>query len=68
MKITEQTKQLREKTVKQLHDLLEKEKVALHKLRFSQSFRNLKDTSKINKSKKYIARIMTILREKISSK
>ena len=66
MKSKEQLKTIRTKDVKTLTKELALEYEKLQKMRFSVRFRNLKDISQINKIKKHIARIYTVLQEKIS--
>jgi len=65
MKIKEELKTLRTKKTDLLYKELQDEYINLHKHRFSAKFRNLKDITKINKTKKKIARILTVIREKI---
>ena len=64
MKIKEELKDLRGKSVKELSAELAKTYTSLKELRFSSSFRKLKDTSKISKTRLRISRIWTILGEK----
>lgn len=66
MKSKEQLKTLRKLDAKKLHKKLNDEYTNLHELRFSTKFRNQKDTKATDKSKKTIARIYTILNEKIN--
>lgn len=68
MKVKEGLKEIRAKNIKELSILLKKEYETLRKLRFEWKMRELKDVTKIKKTKKKIARIMTILREKIGEK
>lgn len=68
MKSKEFLKTTRSKDIKVLHSDLQKEYDAIQKLRFGEKFRNVKDHSKINKARKNIARIYTVLGEKISLK
>lgn len=67
MKSKEQIKTLRNMDVKKLHKKLNEEYSSLHKKRFSTKFRNEKDIKSIQKNKKTIARIYTILNEKINT-
>lgn len=64
MKITQDIKQLKGKTAKELIKEINEAYLKLQKLRFSQSFGKIKDNYEISKNKKNIARIWTILREK----
>ncbi len=68
MKSTEYLKTTRTKDIKVLNKELQNEYDAIQKLRFGEKFRNLKDHSQIKKAKKNIARIYTVLGEKISLK
>ncbi len=65
MKIKEELKELRSKNIKDLSKSLDKENAKLRELKFSQGFRKLKDSSAIKKCKNKIARIWTIMSEKI---
>lgn len=66
MKSKETLITLRKSDVKTLYKKLNEEYKNLHNIRFSTQFRNLKDISKTKKSKQTIARIYTILAEKIN--
>jgi large subunit ribosomal protein L29 len=67
MKIKEKNKELRSKSIKDLTKILNKEYDNLHQLRFDTKFRNIKDINNIRKTKKNIARVYTIINEKINS-
>jgi large subunit ribosomal protein L29 len=58
------TDELRGKTDEQLLDLYEDLKEELYKMRLSYATGELVDTSEFSKTKKTVARIMTILRER----
>ena len=58
------TDALRGKTDEQLLDLYEDLKEELYKMRLSYATGELVDTSEFSKTKKTIARLMTILRER----
>ena len=58
------TVELRAKTDEQLLDLYEDLKEELYKMRLSYATGELVDTSEFSKTKKTVARIMTILRER----
>ena len=58
------TDELRGKTDEQLLDLYEDLKEELYKMRLSYATGELVDTSEFRKTKKTIARLMTILRER----
>lgn len=58
------SKELREKTPAQLNDELKELKDSLFKLRFQHSINQLENPHKIVETKKDIARVLTILREK----
>ena len=55
--------ELREKTVKELNDELQKLKEELFNLRFQHAINQLENPMRINAVKKDIARIKTVLRE-----
>jgi ribosomal protein L29 len=65
MKIKEELKDLRNKNLKDLSKLLDKENDKIRELRFSQGFRKLKDSRIVGKTKAKIARIWTVMGEKI---
>jgi large subunit ribosomal protein L29 len=58
------TDELRAKSDEQLLDMYEDLKEELYKLRLSYATGELVDTSEFRKTKKTVARIMTILRER----
>lgn len=58
------TKNLREKTEKELLSLLLQEREKLRKDRFQVIAGQLKDINQLRKTKKKIARILTLLKEK----
>ncbi len=60
MKATE----IREMSIADLRERIEVEKAALDTMKINHAISPLEDTSKINKAKKDIARMMTILAEK----
>jgi len=64
MKNKETVKQIRSKNIVALTRDLDKEYIKLRDLKFSRSFRKLKDTRAIGKTKKNIARIWTIIGQK----
>lgn len=66
MKIKEELKELRSKSVKEILSVLNKHYDELRKLRFKAKMLELKDVKLISKKKKMIARILTVLREKLS--
>jgi len=55
---------LREKTIAELQELLEKERAALYDLRRRIALRETQDTASVKTTRHNIARIMTILTEK----
>lgn len=57
-------KELRNKTAKDLVSLLALEREKLRNLRFSVSAKQLKNVKEINGLRKYIARILTVVKEK----
>lgn len=61
-------KELRQKTEKELTILLEEKKEELKKLKIDLSLGKLKNYKKIGQTKKDIARILTILKEKSCQK
>ena len=65
MKTKEELKELRAMDVKNLTAILKKEYDNLRKLKSELKMRELKDINKVKKTKKKIARILTILREKL---
>ncbi len=65
MKSKEELKSLRKLTTANLHKKLNEEYTSLHEFKFSTKFKNQKDIKMTNKSKKTIARIYTILVEKL---
>ncbi len=56
--------ELREKTVRELEDLLKKEQQTLFELRRKLAFHEIKDVNVIKVQRHNIARILTILTEK----
>ncbi len=56
--------EVREMSISDLRDRIEVEKANLDTMKINHSISPLEDTSKINKAKKDIARMMTILAEK----
>ena len=57
-------KEIREKTVAELNELLAKKKEELFNLRFQDAINQLENPMRISAVKKDIARVKTILREK----
>lgn len=55
--------ELREKSVQDLHTLLEKQRAELRELTFKAREMQLKEVHKISSTKKDIARILTVLKE-----
>jgi large subunit ribosomal protein L29 len=62
------TKELREKSDKELNHLLDESREKKVKLSFDLSGRNLKNHQEIRKTRKTIAKILTILKEKNNGK
>jgi len=56
--------EVRNLTTEELEDKLEDLKESMYKLRINHATGELKDTSQFQKTKKDIARIMTVLRER----
>lgn len=56
--------ELRQKNEQELHTLLNEARVKLHELSFKAAAKQLKDFSEVGKTKREIARVMTILRER----
>lgn len=61
---TIETKELRDKSVKELETMLEKERAALYDMRRKSAMRDLKDTRSLTVQRHNIARILTIITEK----
>ena len=57
-------KEIREKTVAELNELLSKKKEELFNLRFQDAINQLENPMRISAVKKDIARVKTVLREK----
>ena len=57
-------KEIREKTVAELNELLTKKKEELFNLRFQDAINQLENPMRISAVKKDIARVKTVLREK----
>ncbi len=57
-------KEIREKTVAELNELLAKKKEELFNLRFQDAINQLENPMRISAVKKDIARVKTVLREK----
>jgi len=64
MKSKEELKELRGKSSKELLQVLKNNYEEMRKLRFQAKLGELKDINKIKKTKKKIARLLTVLREK----
>jgi len=56
-------KELRQKTIKELQELLQERRKRLAQLRFDLSLKKLKNVREIREVKKDIARILTLLKE-----
>jgi large subunit ribosomal protein L29 len=59
-----ETKELRKKSTEELEKLLVELKERLLKLRFKNAYGSLENTSEIRKTRRQIARVLTILRER----
>jgi large subunit ribosomal protein L29 len=55
---------IRKKTEKELHKILAEQRDELREIRFKVASRQLKDYKKVDKIKKIISRILTIMKEK----
>lgn len=55
---------LREKTIRELEEVVEKERAALYDLRRRLALRETQDTSSVKTTRHNIARILTVLSEK----
>ena len=53
---------IKDKSVAELQELLKERRINLGKLRFDLSDKSLKDVSQISKTKKEIARILTVIK------
>jgi len=60
--------EIKNKNAAELQELLKENRVVLGKLRFDLADNSLKDVSRISKTKKEIARILTELSQKIENK
>ena len=60
--------EIKNKNATELQELLKENRVVLGKLRFDLADNSLKDVSRISKTKKEIARILTELNQKIENK
>ena len=60
--------EIKNKNAVELQELLKENRVVLGKLRFDLADNSLKDVSRISKTKKEIARILTELSQKIENK
>ena len=60
-------KEIREKSKKGLENLLQKKRADLRKLRFDLISKKIKRTSEVKKTRKDIARILTLLHQKIKN-
>ena len=60
--------EIKNKNAAELQELLKESRVVLGKLRFDLADNSLKDVSRISKTKKEIARILTELSQKIENK
>jgi len=56
--------EIRKKTEKELHKLLAEQRDELREIRFKVASRQFKDYNKVDKIKKSISRILTIMKEK----
>lgn len=61
-------KEIREKTEQELQNLIRENKEKLKKLRFSLANRQLKNTHEIQDTKTTIARVETVLKERLIQK
>lgn len=59
------TRDLREKTISELEEMVEKERAALYDLRRRLALRETQDTSAVKATRHNIARILTVLTEKM---
>ncbi|EKD56290.1 MAG: hypothetical protein ACD_58C00239G0013 [uncultured bacterium] len=66
MKVKEEIKLLINKSGKDLTKELNEGYVKLQKLKFAQAFGKTKDSNEIKKTKHHIARIWTIIRQKVN--
>lgn len=64
MKAKEEIKKIKDIDKNKLFAEIEKERASLNSLKLSVSARKEDNTSKVKKSKKYIARMMTMVNEK----
>lgn len=55
-------KDIKNKTIQEITEMLKEERIKLGKLRFELSNKTLKDVSQIRKTKKDIARILTLIK------
>jgi large subunit ribosomal protein L29 len=55
---------LREKTIRELEEMVEKERAALYDLRRRLALRETQDTSSVKTTRHNIARILTVITEK----
>lgn len=55
---------LREKTIRELEEMVEKERAALYDLRRRLALRETQDTSSVKATRHNIARILTVITEK----
>ncbi|HWP31702.1 MAG TPA: 50S ribosomal protein L29 [Fimbriimonadales bacterium] len=58
------TKELREKTLEELEEMLQNERLALFELRRKMALRDLKDVKSVMMQRHNIARILTVITEK----
>lgn len=58
------TRDLREKTIRELEEMVEKERAALYDLRRRLALRETQDTSSVKTTRHNIARILTVITEK----
>jgi len=65
MKTSDELKNLRLKSIKDLYIELKKQYKKLNDLNFDKEFRKTKDVKSISKSKQYVARIWTVIQEKL---
>lgn len=57
-------KELREKTVHELHALLKEAREAIGRLRFRIAVKELKDVRELREKRQLVSRILTLLKEK----
>jgi len=66
MKSKEELKNIRSKNVRDLYEDLKKQYQKLQELNFQSEFRKNKDLNSQKKTRRYVARIWTVLNEKLA--